>query len=544
VATRDHTFRSLENAPFSTTFLPTGSSELVPSALPTSSPSNMEKSEDLLNPEQFPLGSFTSSTWQDSKKLLEWWMSLETPGAVKMALRILERSVREQKFTTTANSEDAKASKDDGSWLTDDKELLDRLLKSWKKCATRDKSEIRPVELLSRLCRLADTLPGFRVDTKAFTFILRVAVNQNPPDNLAITAEALLSYALERAARSRATKMRPEIQLNTHIWCQILKAYRKSDSQDAPEQADAVLDRMRGQGIEPDMLVFDNLIHVHALRGNASRSEDLIHQMLQEYENGNRRVKPGTVSCNLVLLSYLKSSERDDAERAEKFLDSMRQGTIPDAQPNSVSYKTVMLCFVKAGDDKGAKAVVERMKDHFGKDLKQTANQLSTSQGILIEGWANARNPEKAEEMLRDVLEKDLITPSLRMFNAVLKAWAMSSDPNACERAKHILNLLQENDKCVALGLVPRVNGFNSYLRCLAKSNQSDAGKESEAVICRMEELFGGGNANAKPDKSSFTIAIKTCLRCSDQVRAEALLQKAHESGISVQSVFWKPVRG
>jgi hypothetical protein len=192
-----------------------------------------------------------------------------------------------------------------------------------------------------------------------------------------------------------------------------------------------------------------------------------------------------------------------------------------------------MLCFVKAGDDKGAKAVVERMKDHFGKDLKQTANQLSTSQGILIEGWANARNPEKAEEMLRDVLEKDLINPSLRMFNAVLKAWAMSSDPNACERAKHILDLLQENDKCVALGLVPNVNGFNSYLSCVAKSNQTDAGKESEAVICRMEELFGGGNAKTKPDGSSFTIAIKTCLRCSDQVRAEALLQKAHESGIS-----------
>jgi pentatricopeptide repeat protein len=491
----------------------------------------MEKSKQILNPDLYPLGSFTSNTWKNSKRLLEWWMSLETPGGVKMALRILERCVREQKFVTSANFEDAKASKD-GSWLTDDNKLLDRFLKSWRKCATQDKRVIPPIELLSRLSRLADTLPGFRVDTQAFYIILRVAVNQSPPDSVAMTAEALLSYALKRAARRRATNIRPEIQLNTHIWRQILNAYRKSDSQDAPEQAHTVLNRIRGQGAEPNKIIFHHLIHVHALRGNTSRSEDLIRQMLQEYENGNKRVKPGIVSCNLVLLSYLKSSERDDAERAEKFLDIMRQGTIPDAQPDSVSYNTVMLCFAKAGDAKGAEAVVERMKNHFGKDFKQTANQLSTSQGILIEGWANARNPEKAEEMLRDVLEKDLINPSLRMFNAVLKAWAMSSNPNACERAKHILDLLQENDRCVALALVPTANGFNSYLSCVAKSNQTDAGKESEAVICRMEELFGGGNANAKPDRSSFTIAIKTCLRCSDQVRAEALLQKAHESGI------------
>jgi hypothetical protein len=133
------------------------------------------------------------------------------------------------------------------------------------------------------------------------------------------------------------------------------------------------------------------------------------------------------------------------------------------------------------------------------------------------------------------VLEKSLTNPSLRMFNAVLKAWAVSSDPNACKRAKNVLDLLQENDKCVALGIAPSVDGFNSYLSCIAKSNQTDAGKESDAVICRMEELFGDGNKNVRPDGSSFTVAIKTCLRCSDQVRAEALLQKAHESGISPQ---------
>jgi pentatricopeptide repeat protein len=125
----------------------------------------------------------------------------------------------------------------------------------------------------------------------------------------------------------KTAKGNPEIKPNTVIWCQILKAWKKSDSQDAPAQADAVLQRMRDQGVNPDRLVFNSLIHVHALKGNTNRSEDLLRQMLEEYENGNERVKPVTISCNMVLLSYMKASERDDAERAEQFLDLMRQGT-------------------------------------------------------------------------------------------------------------------------------------------------------------------------------------------------------------------------
>lgn len=485
-----------------------------------------EKTKELLNVDTYPLGSFTSGMWRDSRRLMMWWLSVETPGAVRTALQILERCVREQKVVVTANSEDENASKH-GSWVTDDN-LLDRLIKSWKTCAKQGKSVTPPIAFLFRLCKLSDTLPGFRVDVRAFSIILGAAIDQSPPESVAMTAETLLNVALERAAKGNL-----DIRPNTVIWCQILKAWKKSDAQDAPEQADTVLKRMRDQGVEPDRLVFNSMIHVHALKGNTGRSEDFLRQMLEDYENGNERVKPVTISCNMVLLSYLKSSQRDDAERAEQFLDLMREGTIPDVQPDYVSYNTVMECFAKVGDAKGAEAVMERMKEHLGKDSELVAAQLAISQAILIEGWANARNPKRAEEMLRDVLEKSVTNPSLRMFNAVLKAWAVSSDPNAYERAKHVLDLLQENDKCVALGIVPSVDVFNSYLGCIAKSNQADAGKDSDAVISRMEELYSDGNANAKPDGSSFTIAIKTCLRCSDQVRAEALLEKAHESGIS-----------
>jgi pentatricopeptide repeat protein len=448
---------------------------------------------------------------------------VKTPGAVKTALQILERSVREQKFAAAANSEDAKPNKY-GSWVTDES-LPHRFINSWKICAQQGKHVTPPIALLARLCKLADTLPDFRVDVKAFSVILGVAIDQSPPESVAMAAEALLNVAVERAAKGN-----PEIKPNPVIWCQILKALKKSDSKDAPAYADTVLERMRDQGVDPNRLVFHSLIHVHALRGNTGRSEELFRQMLEEYQNGNERVKPVTVSCNMLLHSYMKSSEQDDPERAEQFLDLMREGTIPDVQPDHVSYNTVIECFANVGNAKGAEAVMERMKEHLGKDSELVAKQLSITQAILIEGWANARNPERAEEMLRDVLKKSVTNPSLRMFNAVLKAWAMSSDKNASERAKHVLDLLQDND---TLGIAPSVDGFNSYLSCIAKSNQTDAGKESDAVISRMEELFNDGNANVKPDGSSFTIAIKTCLRCSDQVRAEALLEKAHESGIS-----------
>jgi hypothetical protein len=174
-----------------------------------------------------------------------------------------------------------------------------------------------------------------------------------------------------------------------------------------------------------------------------------------------------------------------------------------------------MECF-KVGDE-GAEAVMDRMKRVTG----------TGSNFLYLGNFGRGGDAGRSAEMMR-CAEKSVPIPP-RMFNAVLKAWAMSGDPKASERAKHVLDLLQENDKCVALGVTPSVDGFNSYLSCIAKSNQTDAGKESDAVISKMEELFSDGNANVRPDGSSFTIAIKTCLRCSDQVQQAA--GKAH--GIS-----------
>lgn len=485
-----------------------------------------DKTKELLDTAQIPVGSFTTDTWSNTRKLLEWWIRLETPGAIKTALQLLERSVAEQQHAVQNNNQG-----DAGNWITN-KKLLDRLVRGWKSCVEQEKQVIPAIALVARLLKLSHRLADFPLDIKMFSLILGVAVEQASPEQVLATTELLMNALTESVAKGN-TNMQPNIV----VWNQVLKACKKSSRPAAAKQADDVLQIMRDAGIAPDRLTFDSVIYTHAVAGNTTRAEELLQQMMAENQDGNERAKPGVISCNMVLLSYLKSREGGTAKRAEEFLDLMHQGAIPDVQPDYVSYNTVMECFASVGNAKGAEATMKRMKHHLVKDSEMPVKQSSISYSILIEAWAKAREPEQAEQTLNSVLDESLTDPNIRMFNAVLRAWASSKDPNALERAKQLLDLLQANQNCIGLGIRPDVDGFNSYLRCIAKSNNTDAGKESEATICKMEEQYREGNTTTKPNAESFTIAIKTCLECGEQVRAEALLKQGHLSGLSPESL-------
>lgn len=485
-----------------------------------------DKTTELLDTTKVPVGSFAPETWRSARKILDWWIRLETPGSIKIALQLLERSVLELKDAQEKEETDRAK---EGNWVCN-KKLTGRLVRSWKNSAEKGKSVTPAIALTSRLLNLSSILPEFPFDVKAFSVILGVAVNQSTPEDVLFNAETLLSVVMTAAATTNSG-----VKPNVVVWNQVLRACKKSSLREAPEQADAVLQLMKSQETAPDRLTFESLINVHAVAGNTARSEEVFQEMMEECQGGNEKAKPGTFSCNMVLLSYLKATDRGAAQRAVQLLDLMSQDAIPDVRPDYVSYNTVMECFARAGDFKGVETIMERLKENLGKDSEPNVKQTANSYAIHVEAWTNARNPNRAEEMLREILDKSLTDPTLRMFNAALKAWANSNSSSALERARDVLSLLQTNETCIALGILPNVDSFNAILGCIANANQADAGKESEETLRTMAELFRDGNTSIKPNDESFMIAIKTCLLCGDHVRAEALLHEAHKSGLSVE---------
>ena len=120
--------------------------------------------------------------------------------------------------------------------------------------------------------------------------------------------------------------------------------------------------------------------------------------------------------------------------------------------------------------------------------------------------------------------------PTIKTFGTLMNAWAESSRPDAVDQAFAVLRLMNEDPKCIHLGLRPNTVIFSSLLKCLSNSNGSDAGKKAVEILDEMECRYKAGDDNVKPNEIAFTLAIRTCLEVGDTERAEALMGRMEKS--------------
>ena len=70
---------------------------------------------------------------------------------------------------------------------------------------------------------------------------------------------------------------------------------------------------------------------------------------------------------------------------------------------------------------------------------------------------------------------------------------------------------MDEDAKCLKLGIRPNLVSFSTLLKCLAKSKGSDAGMKADAILVVMARRYHAGGKLVKPDEISFNAAIEAC---------------------------------
>ena len=107
---------------------------------------------------------------------------------------------------------------------------------------------------------------------------------------------------------------------------------------------------------------------------------------------------------------------------------------------------------------------------------------------VLIKSMGKADRAEQATEVLkRTLLSEHGKPPTVEVFTTLINAWSESSQPNFVDRAFEVFRLLEEDPKCVALGLRPHVVTFSALLKCLSVSTLNDAGEKAEMILDEME---------------------------------------------------------
>ena len=97
---------------------------------------------------------------------------------------------------------------------------------------------------------------------------------------------------------------------------------------------------------------------------------------------------------------------------------------------------------------------------------------------------------------------------------------------------------MEENEQCIALGIRPCVVTFSALLKCISESKAAASVGEAslscclqaEAILDDMERRYQAGDTNAKPNQISFTLAMKTCFRAGNLIKADAIMRRMEAS--------------
>ena len=173
---------------------------------------------------------------------------------------------------------------------------------------------------------------------------------------------------------------------------------------------------------------------------------------------------------------------------------------------------------------------------HAGK-LEQAEEMFETismpnavKYAMLVKAYAKSDRADRATEVVHRMLKDSLIDPEINIFNSLIDAWAESSQPDAVDQAFKIFRLMEDNEKCVELGVRPDSISFGALLKCLAASSSGDTGRRAELVLDDMERRYRAGNPHSKPSTIAYSLAIKACFRAGDLERADAVMKRMEMS--------------
>jgi pentatricopeptide repeat protein len=162
--------------------------------------------------------------------------------------------------------------------------------------------------------------------------------------------------------------------------------------------------------------------------------------------------------------------------------------------------------------------------------FENTSNPDIVKYGVLIKAYAHAGRIDGATKVLRRMLQDSHVEPNVIIFNTLLDAWAGSSESDAVEQAFSVLQLMEQDGKCLELGIRPDAFTFNALLKCLAASARSDAGKRAEDVLGDMERRYRAGDTRSKPNAITYNLAIKACFQAGDPEKADAVMKRMEKS--------------
>jgi hypothetical protein len=410
------------------------------------------------------------------------------------------------------------------------------ILNCWAKAVSRqerEKAATQALKIIDDMERMYAE-QQYHIKPTLITYATAIrAIGYSLDRNAPQLAEGVLSRMYRLCNEGTIANLKP----TTLIYNAYLNALSRTPKQNRlryARRAEQLLQEMTERSelgekdVTPDVRSWAAVLRAWAQSGHPDAAENA-QRVLDELENlyasGKTSVRPNYVCYTTVMCAWRDSRKADAMDRMEGILKLMERSyedtLVADVRPNTVSYVTAIDAFVRRNEKDAAiraQRTVNRMAELYAKGLghvRPTRPILNT----LIHAWSKSDYPDapqRAEKIFKwmesQYKEKgdSLLKPDEVTLCAVLNTWANHAKTGGAERTQliwdHIRAVPEEERGFPVTIAIP-----NIVIKSIARSEDHNAPRRAEDILIFLETEYTSGQSALRPDVTTYSSVINAC---------------------------------
>lgn len=293
--------------------------------------------------------------------------------------------------------------------------------------------------------------------------------------------------------------------------------------------------------LELDSTFFSKLISTLArFDSNLDKAESIYQELVALYERtGDACFEPDVYATRAMIIVYAKQGR---PEKAEPLLERLEHEALSSGDlkmmPKRGHYRDVLLAWMRSSDNDAvdrAERILVRMTDIATRGDEDMVPDNRSINSVL-RMWSNTSRRHdaamRAESLFRTMqnLHNHTKHKSYRMghpsFLCVMNAWSRSKAAEAPDRAEALLFELQRRYEDGEVDLRPNRFNYSSAITAWARSGRHDTLDSVQDIFDEAVDAYEAGYDQARPDTALYGAAIYACRQSGDGHRAEHYLQR------------------
>eukprot|EP00554_Chaetoceros_debilis_P007409 CAMPEP_0194072582 /NCGR_PEP_ID=MMETSP0149-20130528/290_1 /TAXON_ID=122233 /ORGANISM="Chaetoceros debilis, Strain MM31A-1" /LENGTH=1273 /DNA_ID=CAMNT_0038752479 /DNA_START=363 /DNA_END=4187 /DNA_ORIENTATION=+ len=390
-----------------------------------------------------------------------------------------------------------------------------------------------------------------------------------------------------------------DIYPDTITYSSVISAFARSGRDDAGDRAMELLEQSirlsNEEGmkeLQPDSMTFNTVLDAlskqgqleyskskgqmteRAIQSIQTKAENVFNLMKDMHQEGNKSVRPCTISYNILIDMYAKMSAPDKIEATLKEMDESYQAGNRVVRPCTITYNSLLYALANSNDKSGITKAMNLLKEMEGRGGKRRLPDdvrvdlysiINVINALAKKAMFDKTAPKMIESVLSSMEQRYLdgetdLKPNAMCYNCCIDAWSKSGVDDAEENARRMLDRMSTMSEKLSApelkpdtisytsiitaisrrkhsdgparaeavfatmmeaGVKPNIYTYNNIINCWASSGRKDAAVNAEKILMQMQEESDKGNTEITPNAITFSTTISCWARQGDKGSGE-----------------------